>query len=47
MGPFILYPQHWVVEQTIAWLNGARHLSKVFEQKCLYPKNIIRIPAIA
>lgn len=46
-GEFVIQPKRWIVERTLAWLNGARRLSKDFEQKCIYSENIIRIASIA
>jgi putative transposase len=46
IGEFIIQPKRWIVERAIAWFNWARHLSKDFEQKCIYSENIIRISAI-
>jgi putative transposase len=43
---FVLLPQRWVVERTIAWLGRSRRLSKDYERRVDSSESMVRLSAI-
>ncbi|MCZ7574931.1 MAG: IS5 family transposase [Ardenticatenaceae bacterium] len=43
---FVVLATRWIIERTIAWLNGSRRLSKDYERNPIYSESMIYIASI-